>query len=103
MTCSTCQDIGIVRLNYEDGDEYGICLCPAGEAMRRAVNNGSPTVPLWRVWCAREQVNPALVRPIEDVLTPAELTERGFTELTAPADSLSAIAAAARARQGKQR
>jgi hypothetical protein len=103
MSCRTCIDIGIVTLNFQEGDEYGICLCPMGERMRSAVNNGHQAAPLWRVWCAREQVDPSLVHPIEDVLTPAELTERGFTELTAPADALGAIAAAAKSRGAKLR
>jgi hypothetical protein len=103
MNCSTCQDIGIVKLNFQEGDEYGICLCPKGEEMRRSANSRHAVAPLWRVWAAQQQIDPSRIHPIEDVLTPAELTERGFAELTAPADALGAIAAAARARQGKQR
>jgi hypothetical protein len=101
MSCATCRDVGIVKLNFLEGDEYGICLCPMGERMRGAVNNGHAAAPLWQVWCAREQVDPALVHPIEDVLTVQELADRGFTELTA-ASATDAIAAAARNRKAKR-
>jgi hypothetical protein len=101
MNCATCSDVGIVCLNFQEGDEYGLCLCPAGERMRRVVNEGHRTTPLWQVWCAREQVDQARVHPIEDVLTPEELAKRGFRELTA-ATAIDAIVAAARHRSEKR-
>ncbi len=99
MNCSTCGDVGIVRLNFQEGDEYGICLCPMGERMRarHTWRGRQADIPVWRVWCAREQVDPALVRPIEDVLGGEELAARGFHEL-APAETMDAVAAAARNR-----
>ena len=103
MTCRTCLDVGIVALNFQEGDEYGICLCAAGEQMRRSMNNGRLVPPLWRAWAALNKIDPAIIHPIEDVLTPAELAERGFTELNAPANALGAIAAAARGRGSRLR
>jgi hypothetical protein len=101
MNCPTCNDVGIMRLNFQEGDDYGLCLCSSGEEMRRTSNHGHPVTPLWRVWCAREQVDPRLVRPIEDVLTPEELAALGFRELAAP-DAINAIVSAARSRSPKR-
>lgn len=102
MNCSTCSDKGIVKVNWSDVPcDYAVCLCPAGESMRSTVNNSRHVSPRWRVWAAREQVNPETVWMLEDVCTPEELAERGFRELTA-ANGLDAIAAAAKQKGPKR-
>lgn len=79
MNCQVCADHGMVKLNWSDAPtEYGICLCQIGRELRISRNVRSKVTPLWQVWAAREQVDPSLVWMLEDVLTPAELTELGF-------------------------
>jgi hypothetical protein len=56
-----------------------VCLCHVGLDMRAEVNNGKATVPLWHVWCAREQVDIGRVIMVEDVASPEELAERGLS------------------------
>lgn len=87
--CATCGDKGVIRLNFQEGDEYGLCLCRAGEDMRRGR--------LWELWCAREGVDPAKVSRLEDVLTKEELAARGFQELSGT-DALAAVVEAAKRR-----
>lgn len=100
MTCTTCGDRGVVRVNWKDADEdYGVCLCLAGAGLRSERNAGKPCVAGWRVWAAQRGVGPARVVMIEDVLSPSELAAKGFSELTVDT-AMSAIAAAARGRKG---
>lgn len=95
LPCATCGDKGITVVNWADApSQYAVCLCRTGEEMRRK-SNGSTA--LWRLWAAREQVDPEDVLMLEDALTPAELTERGFQELTGET-AFDAIAAAAQKR-----
>jgi hypothetical protein len=63
-----------VKANYEDGDDYAICLCPVGERWRIATNNGKPCLPFWKIWAHEQGIPFEKVRPIEDVLTPEELS-----------------------------
>lgn len=102
MTCGACQDLGLLPVDY-DGlpQHYALCLCPVGETWRCAVNNGKPTNPAWHVWAAQHQIPHDRVVKLEDYATPKELAGLGFRELTAPADALGAIAAAARNRGRK--
>lgn len=103
MNCPACDDFGILPVEYSDRTEqhFALCLCPMGEAWRRATNNGKPTNPLWHAWAARNQVPHERIVKLEDYATPKELAGLGFRELTAPADALGAIAAAARNRGRK--
>lgn len=80
MSCAQCGDIGIIRVPWSDApDDFAVCLCPSGRNMRQTRNARKDTgFALWEVWAAREQVDPARVFLLEDVLTPAELAERGF-------------------------
>src|SRR5687767_3596362 len=74
MTCPTCDDRGMVRVNWKDADEdYAVCLCAVGERLRRTTNHGKPCLPGWRVWAAQQGVDPTRVVMIEDVLTSEEL------------------------------
>src|SRR6185437_9714474 len=51
MSCETCGDKGITRLNWADhAEEYSVCLCPAGLELRKAENSGKTCVPLWVLW-----------------------------------------------------
>jgi hypothetical protein len=56
--------------------------------MRAEVNNGKATVPLWHVWCAREQVDTGRVIMVEDILGPEELAERGLVQADASRPNL---------------
>ena len=101
MTCPSCNDHGVFRVAYTDDNgavpDFALCLCKAGERMRCATNNGKPVTPQWQVWAFTQGIPLEHVAPMEDLLTPGEMTERGFTELQ-PAQAIDAIAAAARAR-----
>lgn len=90
MSCQHCGDKGLVTLNWSNtSPDYGLCLCSVGLQLRREDNAGKPCVPLWRVWCAREQVDPARVLRLEDVLLEDELRERGWL-LGAPPEAREA-------------
>ncbi len=103
MNCRSCNDIGIFKVAYRDGSptEYAVCLCEAGERMRKADNCGKACIPQWGLWAHRNGIDPGLVAPMEDLLTPDELRARGFAELT-PTTAIDAIAAAARGRDVKR-
>ena len=88
MKCSTCADKGLIRLNWADApDEFAVCLCAAGLGWRDSYNNGKETNPMWELWCAIEGIEQDRVWCIEDVLTAAELAERGFSKAVAAAES----------------
>jgi hypothetical protein len=96
VSCQTCGDKGIAELNWADApSDYAVCLCEAGMRMRSMRNENRKVHPLWRVWCAREQVDPSRVRMVEDVLTPEELQERGLS-VAAARDREAALFAAGR-------
>jgi hypothetical protein len=99
VICPSCAGHGVFRLRYTDGspDEYALCLCPAGEQMRLAKNNGRPVPPQWTVWAHQQGIDVARVAPMEVLLSDAEMAARGFAEV-APEQAIDAIAAAARAR-----
>lgn len=98
MTCQTCGDRGVVRVNWKDADEdYAVCLCLVGAGLRSTTNAGKPCEPGWRVWAAQRSVHPDRITMLEDVLTPDELAVKGFQELSA-ASAMDAIVAAAQAR-----
>jgi hypothetical protein len=97
MTCPTCADRGLVKVNWKDAQEdYAVCLCPTGELLRADSTPGQ--LPAWRVLAHRMDIDPARVVMLEDVCTPEELAERGFRELTADT-AMDAIVAAARGRK----
>lgn len=74
--CHVCGDHGIVRANWSDApDDFVLCLCPVGLQWRSLSNDSTP---LYMVWCARNAVPPSRLFLLEEVLTPAELAERGF-------------------------
>lgn len=97
MTCPTCGDRGLVKVNWNDATEdYAVCLCPTGELLRAEPTSGQ--VPAWRALAGRMNIDPARVVMLEDVCTPEELAQRGFRELTADT-AMDAIVAAARGRK----
>jgi hypothetical protein len=103
MSCEVCADHGVVKLNWSDAPvEYAICLCPFGLELRVSRNVRSQVTPLWQVWAAREQVDPSLVWMLEDVLTPAELAERGFQRGVGEASAQSREAALMAAGKSKR-
>lgn len=100
MTCSSCQDKGIIRLNWADAPEdFALCLCRVGQVMRSDVNHGRKTSPRWYAWCGMNNVDVSRVVLIEDVLTPAELSERGFHTAEPEANREAALLAASRKRR----
>lgn len=80
MNCQSCADLGMIRVPWADAPaNFAICLCLAGLEMRQTRNANKETgFALWQVWAAREQVDPSRVFLLEEILTPAELAERGF-------------------------
>lgn len=81
--CGICADKGIVKVNWEDAPpDFAVCLCRVGLDMRANRNAGREAIPLWHVWCAREQVSHDRVFLLEDVLTPEELADAGFGPVT---------------------
>jgi hypothetical protein len=103
VTCSTCQDKGLVRVNWQDADpDFAVCLCATGLSLRVDRNYTAAVSPRWHVWCAREQVDPSRVWMLEDILTPQELAERGFgvaPDVRVP-DREAALLAAGKTRKG---
>jgi hypothetical protein len=76
MTCSTCADRGLVKVNWNDAPEdYAVCLCPAGELLRAVQVKGQQ--PAWRLEAARRGLDLERVVMLEDVCTPEELAQRG--------------------------
>lgn len=81
MNCGVCGDRGLVKLNWADAEpDFGVCLCLEGLRMRVDRNNGNAVAPLWMLWCAREQVDPSRIFLLEEVLTPAELADKGLAK-----------------------
>lgn len=102
MSCGFCDDFGIWPVLYDnEPPHFALCLCPVGETWRRATNHGKAVNPLWHVWAAKNDIPHERIVKLEDYATPDELASFGFRELTAPADALTAIAAAARSRGRK--
>jgi hypothetical protein len=103
MTCDHCVN-GLRPLEWTDakpGDppEFAVCLCDAGQAYRRGVNNGRSAMPLWRVWCAQHRVDPSRVRLMEDVWTAEELAAVGLRNGPAPMSRAAALLAAGERRK----
>lgn len=91
--CEACQGAGLVPWVSKDNPKpnadisvkdmhYAVCLCEVGRTFRVATNNGRKVAPLWRVWCAREQVDPSRVFMLEDVYSAEELAAWGFQKAT---------------------
>lgn len=97
MNCSSCDDKGIIRLNWSDAPEdFAVCLCKAGLAWRVDTNNDRKTNPMWHLWCGIKGIDISRVVLMEDVLTPAELAERGFVKPTVNLNREAALLAASR-------
>jgi hypothetical protein len=82
MNCQACEDRGLIRFRYHDGspDEFGVCLCRAAAGLRSNASGDKRTgVYGWHVWAAREQIDPALVFLIEELLD-ADETARMFPD-----------------------
>jgi hypothetical protein len=79
MNCQHCGDVGMIRVPWSDApDDFAVCLCQAGQSMRQENNYKETGFALWQVWAAREQIDPSRIFLLEEILTPAELAERGF-------------------------
>lgn len=99
MTCQACEGRGLLVQEWTNADpDFAICLCETGRVWRQASNNGHATVPLWRVWCARWQVDPGRMYLLEDVYSASELAAVGLA-VTAPTVNREAALLAA----GKKR
>lgn len=82
MTCDHCIN-GLRPIEWKDAKpgapwDFAVCLCESGQAYRRSENEGRKTVPLWRVWCARHQVDPSRVFMAEEVWSADELRAVGL-------------------------
>jgi hypothetical protein len=83
MNCAACEDRGVIRFRYHDGspDEFGVCLCRAASGLRSNANAGKRTgIYGWHVWAAREQIDPARVFLVEELLDDDEMV-RTFPDL----------------------
>lgn len=109
MNCEACDGIGLVPylpMEFPKPDaeavfadlHFAVCLCSAGQAFRVDRNERHIVVPMWAVWCAREQVDPERVAMLEDVFSEDELRAAGFIKLPADFNREAAMLAA-----GKQR
>lgn len=97
VNCPICFDKGLAVLEWTDAPpDFGVCLCDAGQAMRRTENEGRAVTPLWRVWCALHQVDPSRVSMLEDVFTADELTAVGLRKAPANISREAALLAAGR-------
>jgi hypothetical protein len=94
MSCEACVDMGLVPFVETDNPKtapeidrddlcFAICLCPVGQAYRKGTNNGKRVPAFWRVWCAREQIDPSRVFRVEDVYSREQLAAVGL--VTQPA------------------
>lgn len=105
MICRSCGDKGLIRVEWSDApDDYAICLCLTGLALRNDTNAGKHTgYALWQAVVAQRQIDPAHVFLIEEILTPAELAARGFhlPAARAGASREAALLAAGRPRKAK--
>lgn len=102
MICSVCHDKGIVSLPWTDApDDYAVCLCSIGRAMRSTKNYKATVMPLWKVWCAREQVHPSRMSMIEDWLPDEELAAHGWLTQAPAVDREAALLAASKTRRAK--
>jgi hypothetical protein len=79
MNCPVCGDRGVMRVRYQDGslDDFGVCLCSAGMALRNDRNAVWKPLgyPLWHVWATREQVDLSRVLMVEQLLDEGELAQ----------------------------
>lgn len=104
MTCVACDDVGIVPFVAADNPKpdadidaddllFAICLCDAGARLRRERNDHQKVAPLWRVWCAREGVDPSRVCLIESVYDTDTLRTAGLSVLRPMPDRRAALLA----------
>jgi hypothetical protein len=101
VTCETCDGLGMLIQEWTDAPhDFAVCLCQAGQAFRVAENRGRRTVPHWRVWCSRWQVDPSRVFLLEEVYSRDELAAAGLTaQPTAISREASLLAAGRRSRK----
>lgn len=105
MSCEACDGIGLVPylpMDFPKPDaeavfadlHFAVCLCSAGQAFRVDKNERHSVAPMWRVWCAREQVDPSRVAMLEDVFDTEELQAAGFIKPPAEFNREAAMLAA---------
>ena len=105
--CESCEDTGLVPFVYEGDPDpvtpedlrFALCLCDAGQSLRRSTNNGRPVPALWEVWAAMHQVPPSRIVRVEDVFSGEELAAAGFGQPVATIDREARLLAASRRRQ----
>jgi hypothetical protein len=104
--CASCEDRGIVPFVplagppddavTADDLHFAICLCDAGKDLQWDKNEKARTVPRWRVWAAREQIQPSRVCLVEDAFTAADLIAAGLVAERRSEDRSAALLAAGR-------
>jgi hypothetical protein len=96
VNCPVCGDQGVLRVRYRDKspDDFGVCLCAAGQALRVTKNARKDTdIPLWFLWAAQRGIPGARICRIEELLDRKELAAIPQGEAV---DSVNAIADAMR-------
>jgi hypothetical protein len=104
--CASCEDRGIVPFVPLDGPpddavtaddlHFAICLCDVGKDLRWDKNEKARTVPRWRVWAAKEQIQPSRVCLVEEAFSGAELIAAGLAAERRADDRSVALLAAGR-------
>lgn len=88
MTCSRCGDKGLFRVRYHDQspDDYGVCLCPAGQSLRIVTNTigGRPGWAVWVVAAASRGIPLDRVSMAEELLEADELAVIPTAEPASP-------------------
>lgn len=111
MSCEACHEgfIPYAPLDCPKADDdvtaddlnFALCQCSKGRLLRSNQNNGRKVTPLWRVWCAAQQIDPSRVALVEDVFSWEQLVEMGLQKATQlpPVDREAAMLAAGKRRK----
>lgn len=100
VICAHCGDLGMAIQEWTDAPhDFAVCVCRAGDQWRNDDNNGRTVTPAWRVWCAREQVDPSRVFMLEDIYTAQELAAAGLSRQVADINREARLLASSRRRK----
>jgi hypothetical protein len=105
MNCVECEDTGLIaylpgespkslREVVTDDLHFAVCLCAVGKQLRLDTNKGRNVTPLWQVWCAKNQVDPARVQLVEYVFEAEDLEAAGWKVAPSTANREASMLAA---------
>ena len=108
--CEACEGAGLIAFLPHDSPKseadagkddlhFAVCLCAVGQAFRLDTNEGRRVAPQWRLWCAREKVDPSRVAMVEDVYDKADLEAAGLVSAAPTPDRHAALLAAGKKRK----